>query len=155
MTNTMLSETEFLEHMSASYGMPLDEYLEQAGVKGMKWGRRKATSDSDAPTKTRSELRGLNKASRKADNVTRNAEIDGARERFNSGTARSDYKSAKATYKSQKQVVGSREAKKAFQKVKDKNFADYDKSQEVKAGKETAIVAVAAVAAFAIGAFLR
>lgn len=118
--------------------------LAHFGVKGMHWGQRKAESSggsggggSAGGVKTRKELKGLDKASRKADNEKRNSEIDTARQNIKSGANRTKYLDAKAKYKADRLVVGKREAKKAFNQVKNENIADAQKAQEYKSGKET------------------
>ncbi|WGH21701.1 hypothetical protein SEA_INKED_12 [Arthrobacter phage Inked] len=87
----------------------VDNYLEHYGVKGMKWGKRSASSDksssSDAP-KSRKELRALDRAARKENKAklrkewdddiekARN-ELDGKAQKL--GEAQKEYKANKAT----------------------------------------------------------
>lgn len=117
-----------------------EDFIEHCGKKGMKWGQNRALNKT-----SRSTDRAAGKADRAKSNEKRNKDIDRARARFDSGKARSDFKKAKATYKQEKQVVGSREAKKALNKVKDKNIRDYNKSREAKSGKETTIAVLSTV----------
>lgn len=124
----------------------VDEFLEHHGVKGMKWGVRRAHAK---------EMRSLNKASRKKDREENNSKIDAARERIRSGQAKSDYKAAKAQYKADKHVIGSREAKKALNKVKEKNYEDYQKSSELKSGKEKAGYALAAAGLITVSVLMN
>lgn len=122
-----------------------DDFLEHYGVMGMRWGKHSGG-------KSTSELKSLDKAAKKKDNAKRNAQIDGARARYKA-SARSNYKAAKAQYKVDKYNIGKHEAKKAFQKVKDKNIRDADLANQTKSGKETvvAMVALGALSAAYIG----
>jgi len=105
--------------------MNTEDFLEHHGVKGQKWGIQNISRQHQ-----------INKASRATDRVKRNNEIDAARARYNT-SARTNYLKAKDQYKVDKLVVGRREAKKALQKVKNKNFEDALISQQAKSGKET------------------
>lgn len=107
----------------------VDNFLAHYGVKGMKWGQRKAHSR---------EMRRLNKESRARDKAERSENITRARERFRSGKAREDYKKAKSEYKAQRHVIGKREAKKILTKVRDQNVKDYETANSFKNGKEIA-----------------
>lgn len=140
----MMTEEEFLAHMGITPEMTLDEVLEQAGVKGMKWGVRKS----------RSELRDLDKATKARDRDERDASIDAARDRYKN-TARSNYKEAKATYNEQKFIVGKREARKALDKVKQQNIDDYTEGSQYKSGRETVTAVVATVAAVVVISALK
>lgn len=62
-----------------------------------------------------------------------------ARRRTYGGANRERYVKAKAQYQKDKVTLGSREAKKIFNKVKAKNVADYEKSQEYLNNKEFAM----------------
>jgi len=112
----------------------VENFLEHHGVKGMKWGVRKS----------RSELRSLNKASRKTDREKFDKKIDQARSRVSSGKAKARLKKAKADYKSNKLDIGSREAKKILNKEKAKYISDVETSQYAKSGKERAVAATLA-----------
>lgn len=103
-----------------------EDFLEHYGKLGMKWGQRKAN-------------RALNKTSRAKDRQQHTKDVEKARKHFESGKARSDYKKAKAQYKTNKQTMGSREARKVLNKTKNKNIEMYNKSREYKNGKEAAL----------------
>lgn len=176
LSHGMLSEEDFLSHIDATPDMTEDEFLEHFGVKGMRWGQRKAegsgSGGSDAggggrrpkltadgrEKKSGKELRALNKESAKRDVAKNDADIDAARTRIASGENRKAYLEAKARYKSDKHVIGRREAAKAYQAVKDKNLEDYNKSQEAKSGRETVgavIGTVAGLVLIGVGAALQ
>lgn len=107
-----------------------EEALEHFGVKGMHWGQRKV---ADIRTN-----RQRNKASRQKDQAARNAEIDAARNRIASGKNRQDFLDAKARFKTDKKTIGSREARKKFDAVKQKNLDDAEVAARAKSGAETA-----------------
>jgi len=138
----------------------VDDFLAHHGVLGMKWGHHKAQTSggsggSSAPAKkSRAELRALDKASVKNDKAARNAEIDAARQRYDT-SARSNYLKAKAQYKVDRHQIGKREALKAFNKVKDQNMADYEKASELKSGKETVVAVLATIGVTAASVALQ
>lgn len=107
----------------------VDDFLAHYGVRGMKWGQRKAHAKN---------MRALDKAARKEDKAKRADEIEGARNRTNSGQNQAAVKAAKAEYKANKNVVGKVAAKRALNEARDKRFEDYNKSKEYKNGKELA-----------------
>jgi len=102
----------------------------------------------------RRTLRALDKKNRKADNVTRNAEIDAARSRYNKN-ARKDYKSAKAQYKTERKVIGKYAARKKFEAVKQKNMSDYEIANQVKSGAETVGAIIGTVGVITVAALLN
>lgn len=118
-------------------------FLAHYGVVGMRWGKRKAAGSTSA-TPTRKQLRGMDKASKKADKAAHNAEIDAARERYKT-SSKKNYKEAKAQYNIDKKLIGKNEARKALDKVKDQNIKDYATAGQLKYGKETAVKALADV----------
>ena len=111
----------------------VDSFLEHYGRLGMKWGKRSGGGGGAGNASNRK----LNKQSRSVDRAKRDKEIDKARTQIKSGKGRADHLKAKKQYKIDKVNLGSREAKKALNKVKDKSVDDYWKSQEAKSGKET------------------
>jgi hypothetical protein len=125
----------------------IDEFLEHHGVKGQKWGVRRAEKKA-----ARQQNRMLNKASREKDIAQRNAEIDAARARFKSGQARADFLNAKAQFHQDKVTMGSREARRILNETKMKNIQDGQVAQQAKSGKETAAVVLLSLGAIAIGA---
>jgi len=123
-------------------------YFEHHGVKGQRWGIE------NHQRKSRAELRSLDKKTKKRDNARDNREIDAARARYKT-SARSNYKAAKAQYKIDKHIIGKRQAKKSLNKVKEKNFKDYQTASQTKHGKETAaaiLVVSGAVLVHTLGA---
>lgn len=116
------------------------DFLEHFGVKGMRWGQRKAA---------RQRNRELNKATRAKMNEQRNKEIDRARARFDSGKARRDYLKAKEEFKKNKTELGSLEARRILNKTKEKNMRDFEKAQQTKSGKETTVAVLATVGVLA------
>jgi hypothetical protein len=114
-----------------------EAYLEHFGVKGMRWGVSRAN-------------RGMNKASRARDRATIDKQIDKARARTE-GTSRlarlgigdkgskshTEFKGAKAKYHQQKYDIGTREARKALSKARDKRVNDLEFANLAKSGRET------------------
>lgn len=115
--------------------MEYEDYLEHYGVKGMKWGQRRAQN------------RELNRASRTADrekkkvetaafNKERNKAVLKARGRADKNKL--DVAKAKLEYKSNKATMGSREAKKILNKVKEKRYDDKQLAKVSISGREMA-----------------
>lgn len=128
---------------------PLGEVLAHHGVKGMRWGVvRKNLAERSA---VRAQNKQLNKESKARDTAARDAEIEAARQRY-ATTARANYLKAKEQYKVDKQTIGSREARKKLDAVKDKNFNDYQIAQQSKSGKETTLAVLGIVGAIALTA---
>jgi len=128
----------------------LDELI-HFGVKGMKWGVIREKIGSAVADHQRN--RQLNKQFHKEENKKRDATIDAARERFNSGAARQDYLKAKAQYKLDKKTLGTAAARAKLDEVKQRNMTDGEVAQMSKSGRETtlAILAVAGVVALKVG----
>ncbi len=126
----------------------VEDFLEHVGVKKWKWGTRRGGGGGPSN-------RSLNKASRGKDRAKNDRAIDKARGDLKSGASRQKYKAAKAQYKVDKVNLGSREARKTLQKVKEKNVKDYYKSQEAKSGKETTKAILGAVVGTVLVSSLR
>lgn len=135
-----------------------DTYIYHNGVKGMKWGSRKARLPGGSSVQqSLKELQLQNKAAIKADkraaySKQRN-EVDLARRRRTDGTNKKKLSEAKALYARDK---GSLAAKKALVKAKNEVAADVKKSMEFRDGKEEFGLLVAGTAlVVAANVFLR
>jgi hypothetical protein len=132
----------YLEHKGFS-DPEIDLYfLEHHGVKGMKWGQRRARNKQ------------LNRASRANDRAAnkvaidkQRAKIDKARASLKKGTTKAGVKKAKANYKANKAELGSREAKKIIRKAKQKHFETQQVANQIRDGKELAGAILIGVAA--------
>ena len=113
-----------------------EELLVHFGVKGMKWGERRAH---------RQNMRSLNKASRARDKAADDAAVDRARARVASGKTHAHLKAAKVKFKADKNVIGRREAGKVLAKSREKANADIEKSNQLKSGKETTTAVLAII----------
>lgn len=127
--------------------------LAHFGVKGMRWGQRKAQDTSgsgggNAASPPKSN-RQMNKEFRSKENEKRNSEIDAARQRYNT-SARDNYLNAKAQYKADKKTMGTAAARAKFNEVKNKNMEDYNVAQQAKSGKETAVAVLGLVGGVAL-----
>ncbi len=111
--------------------MIVDEgsYLEHYGKKGMKWGQRRA----------------LNKESRAKYWDKQKKEVLEARGKVASGQVKQESKDAKAQYKKDKVMLGSREAKKILRQKRVTLNETYAKSQQVTSRKGEAAVVAAMV----------
>ena len=125
------------------------------GVKGMKWGVvRNFQRNRQLNKASRMKDRKENKAAAKREDVERNAAIDAARQRIGSGQARRDFKDAKAQFKVDKKVIGSREARKKLDAVKLRNMNDAETADLVKSGAETAGAVIGAVGSIVLARVL-
>lgn len=113
----------------------VNDFLEHFGVKGMRWGHRKAESSNGEPS-ARQRNRELNRASRYRDQAKNQAEIEAARRRHYGGENAKRLTDAQAKYKKDMIKVGSREARKLLNQVRSEVYADSLKSQEYLNGKE-------------------
>ena len=128
--------------------------LKHYGVKGMKWGQRKASDDGGGsetapPTRrqarkeARQKNRDLNKQSERA-NAARIIEkskaepnaVEAARMRVYSGANNTRLSEAREKYKTEKTELGSVEAKRNLDRVKRDLDDDYKKAQEPKDAAE-------------------
>lgn len=111
----------------------VDAFLAHYGVKGMRWGRRKAQDSSGPRTPTRKELK-------KMDRTNRDADIDAARERVAKAEAAGDKNIEK--YDRDKKLIGKYAAEQALKKAESKLYDDaYKKDVEIaiqaKSGRES------------------
>lgn len=117
----------------------VDDFLEHFGVPGMKWGRHTSSSGSSSsgssPTKSRGELRQLNKVARtenkakaKADRAkeasAHDAKVLKARDNFHKDAQK--LSDAQKQYKTDKKVVGKVAAKRALKDAEDKYTKSFD-----------------------------
>lgn len=107
------------------------------------------TRDYSIPETSRQRNRRLNKASAARDRKKRDTQIDAARDRYNN-SARQNYLDAKARYKIEKKTLGTREARKRFDAVKEKNVRDFEIAQQAKSGRETTIAVLGTVGTVAL-----
>jgi hypothetical protein len=140
----------------------VDEYLAHFGVKGMHWGKhtKSSSSSSSAPTKTRSELRSLNKTARaenkakahadrkKAENE-HDAKVMKARDRVEQDAI--NLKNAKKQYKTDKKVIGKVAAKRIVKEHEDK-FTDSFNTAMLNTTKEQHQVMIASAGILALSA---
>lgn len=116
----------------------VDDFLEHFGVKGMRWGHRKApSSSSDGPAApTRKELRGMNKVARagqRADAKQKAVDNDNA---IKEARARrkdnyNELKTAKKQYKNDKKQIGRVAAKQVLRQNQEKPLKDLEKASEL------------------------
>lgn len=133
---------DFLEHQGLS-DAAIDDFFEHHGVRGQKWGVRRAARQNN---------RALNKASRQKDRQKFTKSVETARAKFSSGDANREWKSAKAQFHKDKATKGSREARKILNKTRDKQRQEFALSQQAKNGKELAgFMLASAVGSVAIG----
>lgn len=120
----------------------VEKFLEHHGVRGMKWGQRRAIN------------RQLNKESRRKDREAHARTVQKARDKIESGKLNKEWFDAKKQFKINKEKLGSREARKILNKTKQKHWNDVATAQQAKNGKEAAasmlvvagLVAVSALA---------
>ena len=111
-------------------GSPEEVYLEHFGVKGQKWGVRRTQ--------------------RKERQAARNAQIDAARARVNSGKTRSEFEAARAKFKAQKKA-GRKDLVTARRKASDEIAI----ARQVKSGSETTKVILTVIGTTAISSILK
>jgi hypothetical protein len=121
--------------------MSREDALAHFGVKGMKWGVR---------NEHRSQMRALNKESKAKDKAARKDAIETARDRIKTGQSRKELKDARAQYKLDKNVIGSREAKKSLRAAKTKYAQEQETARLAKDGKEIARDLLISYAAYKI-----
>jgi hypothetical protein len=113
----------------------VDDFLEHFGKKGMKWGKRSSSSSSSSPTKTRGELRELNKVARSENKAKAKSDrakedkahddkVNKARDGFHKDAANLD--KAQQKYKADKKVIGKVAAKRALKEAEDKYIDSFN-----------------------------
>lgn len=144
-----LFSDETLAHVGLEYDD--EDSLAHAGVKGMKWGRRKAVEPGSIdPRKAhRQELRSLNKVARAQKRDADAAAITAKRNslvardksildaRANLGASAKTVRAAKVQYKQDKQKIGSVAAKQILNKVKDQHYEQVKLAQSDTQREET------------------
>jgi hypothetical protein len=105
---------------------PVDEYLAHYGVKGMRWGKRSASSSdsSGTPKKSRKELRVLDKAERARKNKEQDSKIEDARNNLHKEAQA--YTTAKKKYDVDRKVIGKEAAEKALIDANDKYVSSFN-----------------------------
>lgn len=136
----------------------VDNYLEHYGVKGMKWGKRRGSSESDTSSggkKSRKELRSLDRTARKEAkakarkewdddiNTARN-ELDGKAQKLNE---------AQKEYKQNKAVIGKVAAKHILRDVED-DFISTWNTASLQTTKEAQASLIAGVGLLALSAIV-
>ncbi len=118
---------------------PSLEDLEHFGVPGMRWGVRRSSTG-----KTNHQLNKASRAKDKAqtraeiakENAQRDAAIEKARVRLSSGKTQADFKAAKRAHKSNKNELGTREARKKLNAAREKRDVDIHNANLIKSGAE-------------------
>lgn len=130
-----------VEEVERASDEEVDAFLEHFGVLGMHWGVRNPRN------------RELNRASRQKDRRKHENEVLRARAKLKSGRQTEEWIKAKDKFHRDKERIGSREARKALNKVRQKHYAEIQKSQEAANGKEAAITLLAVAGLVGITAF--
>lgn len=143
-----------VKEMDRASDEEVDDFLEHFGVKGMHWGVRKGPDNGVNTRQLNRESRARDKAARQVLRAKHERRVELARKRVQSGKLKDDLKKAKAQYKKDKHIIGRREAKKALNKVRNKNFMEVQKSREAKNGKEAAAAVLIGVGGIALQALL-
>jgi len=133
---------------------PWSEVLAHFGVKGMRWGQRKAkVGPNGKPMPTRKQLRAMDKKTKarwKAEDqkaVTKdNAEILAARGRV--GQAHANIRAAQKKYKTDKKMVGKLAAREILGKTTQKDYDTLNTANRITSRERTGLV----IAALTIGA---
>lgn len=121
------------------------------GVPGMKWGKRKVAAGATP----KDQLRRIDKENTKKFNAQRDKKIDAARLRRDSGKSLQELKTAKKTYRTQKNIVGKVAARQTLDKAKEKYVKDIDTAAQLKSGKESVLGTLAVLGAIGLGVALN
>ncbi|QGZ17215.1 hypothetical protein SEA_GIANTSBANE_11 [Arthrobacter phage Giantsbane] len=133
----------------------VDNYLEHFGVKGMKWGKHKSSSNSSGSSSgpSRKELRTLDRENRKATRAAARKQwdddIETARNRVDGDARR--YNEAKQQYKTDKKTIGKVAAREILKKHEDQ-FIDSWNTATLTTTKEANAQMFATVGAMALSA---
>ena len=133
---------------------PWSEVLAHFGIKGMRWGQRKAkTGPNGKPMPTRKQLRGMDKAARAKQKAADRKEIDkddqsirDARSRV--GQAHANIRAAKKKYKGDKKMIGKVAARSILEKTTQKDFDTLNNANRITSRERTGLV----IAAITVGA---
>ena len=127
MTETDILEIGLMLEEKGLSHSEIDSYFEHHGVKGQKWGVRRARN------------RELNRAAKSADRTALDKSIDKARAKKKSGAVKAEFQKAKSQHAANKAKLGSYEARKILRKARAKKANTLQTANLAKKGKETTL----------------